>query len=75
MHLFEFALGLVAIVTAGSIITTIVKTVGAAFAPLVALGLSAKFGLLSVTVYLLSGVICTLLALAVNQTLVDQSED
>ncbi len=48
---------------------------GAAFAPLVALGLSAKFGLLSVTVYLLSGVICTLLALAVNQTLVDQSED
>ena len=48
---------------------------GAAFAPLVALGLSAKFGLLSVTVYLLSGVICTLLALAVNQTLSDQSED
>ena len=48
---------------------------GAAFAPLVALGLSAKFGLLSVTVYLLSGVICTLLALAVNQTLVDQGED
>ena len=32
MRLFEFALGLVAIVTAGSIITTIVKTVGAAFA-------------------------------------------
>ena len=32
LHLFEFALGLVAIVTAGSIITTIVKTVGAAFA-------------------------------------------
>ena len=48
---------------------------GAAFAPLVALGLSAKFGLLSVTVYLLSGVICTLLALAVNQTLVDQNEE
>ncbi|HAM76399.1 MAG TPA: MFS transporter [Alcanivorax sp.] len=48
---------------------------GAAFAPLVALGLSAKFGLLSVTVYLLSGVICTLLALAVNQTLSDQAED
>jgi len=31
LHLFEFALGLVAIVTAGSIITTTVKTVGAAF--------------------------------------------
>ena len=48
---------------------------GAAFAPLVALGLSAKFGLMSVTVYLLSGVICTLLALAVNQSLEDQAED
>lgn len=48
---------------------------GAAFAPLVALGLSAKFGLLSVTVYLLSGVICTLLALAINQSLDEQSEE
>ena len=48
---------------------------GAAFAPLVALGLSAKFGLMSVTVYLLSGVICTLLALAINQSLEDQGED
>ncbi|GAA5126333.1 MFS transporter [Alloalcanivorax gelatiniphagus] len=40
---------------------------GAAFAPLVALGLSAKFGLAYVSVYLLSGVICTLLALRINK--------
>jgi MFS family permease len=41
--------------------------VGAAFAPLVALGLSVKFGLWAVSVYLLSGVGCTLLALRVNR--------
>ncbi|GAA6118083.1 MFS transporter [Acidovorax sp. FG27] len=40
---------------------------GAAFAPLVALGLSAKFGLTAVSVYLLSGAICTLLALRINR--------
>tara|TARA_A100001391_G_scaffold44988_1_gene26462 strand:- start:1108 stop:2421 length:1314 start_codon:yes stop_codon:yes gene_type:complete len=40
---------------------------GAAFAPLVALGLSAKFGLAYVSVYLLSGVVCTLLALRINK--------
>lgn len=42
---------------------------GAAFAPLVALGLSARFGLVAVSVYLLSGVACTLLALRVNRLL------
>ncbi|MCU5781167.1 metabolite transport transmembrane protein [Alcanivorax balearicus MACL04] len=42
---------------------------GAAFAPLVALGLSAKFGLAYVSVYLLSGVVCTLLALRINKSL------
>ncbi|MES2612877.1 MAG: MFS transporter [Pseudomonadota bacterium] len=41
--------------------------IGAAFAPLVALGLSAQFGLLAVTVYLLSGVACTLGALNLNR--------
>ncbi|ASK33022.1 MFS transporter [Alloalcanivorax mobilis] len=44
---------------------------GAAFAPLVALGLSARFGLAYVSVYLLSGVVCTLLALRVNRRLED----
>jgi MFS family permease len=43
--------------------------VGAAFAPLVALGLSAHFGLKFVTVYLLSGAICTLVALRVNKAI------
>ncbi|HLO92772.1 MAG TPA: MFS transporter [Burkholderiaceae bacterium] len=42
---------------------------GAAFAPLVALGLSAEFGLISVSLYLLSGVAATLLALRVNRRL------
>ena len=41
--------------------------IGAAFAPLVALYLSAQFGLLAVTVYLLSGVACTLGALNMNR--------
>ncbi|MDM0076533.1 MFS transporter [Variovorax sp. J2P1-59] len=42
---------------------------GAAFAPLVALGLSANFGLGYVSVYLLSGAVCTLVALRVNRAL------
>ncbi len=40
---------------------------GAAFAPLVALGLSARFGLGAVSLYLLSGVVCTLGALRINR--------
>jgi len=43
--------------------------IGAAFAPLVALGLSAKFGLGYVSVYLLSGAACTLAALKINQAI------
>jgi len=42
---------------------------GAAFAPLVALGLSARFGLAYVSVYLLSGAICTLVALRINKSM------
>ncbi len=41
--------------------------IGAAFAPLVALYLSSQFGLLAVTVYLLSCVACTLGALNLNR--------
>ena len=41
--------------------------IGAACAPLVALYLSSQFGLLAVTVYLLSGVACTLGALNLNR--------
>ena len=40
---------------------------GAAFAPLVALGLSAQFGVASVTLYLLSGAVSTLAVLGLNK--------
>lgn len=43
--------------------------VGAAFAPLVALGLSARFGLAAVSLYLLSAAACTLLALRANRAM------
>jgi MFS family permease len=43
--------------------------IGAAFAPLVALGLSSRFGLVAVSAYLLSGCVCTLLALRISRTL------
>ncbi|TXS91224.1 MHS family MFS transporter [Parahaliea maris] len=42
---------------------------GAAFAPLVALGLSVEFGLVAVSGYLLSAVVVTLLALRINRSL------
>ena len=43
--------------------------VGAGFAPLVALGLSAHFGLAYVSLYLLSGALCTMAALSLNRAL------
>ena len=43
--------------------------IGAAFAPLVALGLSARFGLVAVSIYLISGAACTLLALRANRSM------
>lgn len=42
---------------------------GAGFAPLITLGLSSKFGLPFVGYYLLSGAICTMLALFLNKRL------
>lgn len=42
---------------------------GAGFAPLVALGLSSRFGLGYVSLYLLSGSVCTLAALWVNRAM------
>jgi MFS family permease len=41
--------------------------IGAAFAPVVALGLSANYGLVYLSAYLLSGAACTLLALRINK--------
>ncbi len=55
--------------TGAALTSDIAWLIGAAFAPLVALGLSANFGLGYVSVYLLSGAACTLGALAVNQAL------
>jgi hypothetical protein len=43
--------------------------VGAGFAPLVALGVSARFGLAYVGLYLLSGALCSLAALSLNRAL------
>ncbi|WP_237173647.1 MFS transporter [Paracandidimonas lactea] len=40
---------------------------GAAFAPLVVLGLTTYFGLGSISLYLLSGCVCTLIALRINR--------
>ena len=49
--------------------------IGAAFAPLVALGLSAHFGLVAVSLYLLSGAVCTLVALTVYKARISASVD
>lgn len=42
---------------------------GAAFAPLIALSLSSRFGLIAVSIYLISGAACTLLALRANRAI------
>lgn len=55
--------------------TDLAWLLGAAFAPLVALGLSARFGLVAVSLYLLSGVLCTLGALRINRLIEQRRED
>ncbi len=55
--------------TGAALTSDLAWLVGAAFAPLVALGLSAHFGLGYVSVYLLSGAACTLAALSLNRAL------
>ncbi|MDD0837443.1 MFS transporter [Curvibacter sp. HBC61] len=55
--------------TGAALTADVAWLVGAAFAPLVALGLSAHFGLAYVSVYLLSGALGTLAALSVNRAL------
>ncbi|MBV8618132.1 MAG: MFS transporter [Curvibacter sp.] len=55
--------------TGAALTSDLAWLVGAGFAPLVALGLSAHFGLEYVSVYLLSGAACTLAALSVNRAL------
>ncbi|MDB6061431.1 MAG: hypothetical protein JWM78_1534 [Verrucomicrobiaceae bacterium] len=59
--------------TGAALTSDLAWLIGAAFAPLVALGLCAHFGLGFVGVYLLSGAVCTLAALGMNQYLKLQS--
>lgn len=53
--------------TGAAIVANSAWFIGAGFAPLVALFLASRFGLWSVGLYLLSGVACTLAALAINK--------
>ena len=53
--------------TGAAIVANSAWLIGAGFAPLVALFLASRFGLWSVGAYLLSGAICTLVALAMNK--------
>lgn len=55
--------------TGAALTSDLAWLVGAGFAPLVALGLSANFGLAYVSVYLLSGAACSLAALSLNRAL------
>ncbi|WP_275787109.1 MFS transporter [Pararhizobium gei] len=48
--------------------------IGAGFAPLVALGLASNFGIIFIGGYLISGAICTIVALSVSRAL-DQAVD
>jgi MFS family permease len=55
--------------TASALTSDLAWLFGAGFAPWVALALSARFGLVAAGAYLLSGAICTLIALAVYRQL------
>lgn len=55
--------------TGAALTSDLAWLVGAGFAPLVALGLSAHFGLVYVSLYLLSGAVGSLAALSLNRAL------
>jgi MFS family permease len=55
--------------TGAALTSDLAWVVGAGFAPLVALLLSTHFGLISSGAYLLSGAVCTLVALTINRRL------
>ncbi len=56
--------------TASALTSDLAWLFGAGFAPLVALALSARFGLMFAGAYLLSGAVCTVVALLINRQLV-----
>ena len=60
--------------TGAAVTSDLAWLLGAGFAPLVALGLNARFGLIAVGVYLLSGAACTLVALYFNRQLEQMSD-
>ncbi|WP_298090937.1 MFS transporter [uncultured Sphingomonas sp.] len=60
--------------TGAAITSDLAWLIGAGFAPLAALLLAAHFGLLSVGFYLLSGAVCTLVALGINKELAKRIE-
>ncbi|SON58004.1 Inner membrane metabolite transport protein YhjE [Hartmannibacter diazotrophicus] len=60
--------------TGSALTSDLAWVVGAGFAPLVALGLCAMFGLVAVGAYLLSGALCTLAALYFHQSRLDTKE-
>ncbi|MGC1304407.1 MAG: MFS transporter [Caulobacteraceae bacterium] len=55
--------------TGAALTSDLAWVVGAGFAPLVALLLASRFGLISSGAYLLSGAVCTLVALTINRRL------
>jgi MFS family permease len=60
--------------TGAALTSDLAWLVGAGFAPLVALGLASNFGIIFIGGYLISGAICTLIALSVSRVL-DQSNE
>jgi MFS family permease len=55
--------------TGAALTSDLAWLIGAGFAPLAALGLASRFGLPAVGAYLLSGAVCTLIALTINRRL------
>jgi len=60
--------------TASALTSDLAWLFGAGFAPLVALWLSGAFGLIAAGAYLLSGALCTLVALGLNRELAQRIE-
>ena len=58
--------------TGAALTSDLAWLVGAAFAPLVALGLASSFGIIFIGGYLISGAICTLAALTLTRALDQQ---
>lgn len=52
--------------TGAALTSDLAWLIGAAFAPLIVLGLCLQYGLVAVSLYLISGALCTMLALGVN---------